>query len=82
MASCFNSHFSFTPNWNKVFQTNTSGQQNFCGSVFLEEIFTNSTNALAGKGLRTSLNHHLQPIYILQALNMGTRTSHLGQEVG
>ena len=33
---------------------NTSGQQNFCESLFLEEIFMNGTNALAGKGLMYS----------------------------
>ena len=51
MTSCFNSHFSCTPNWSKVFETNTSGQQNFCESVFLEGIFMYGTKALAGKGL-------------------------------
>ena len=52
MTSCFNSHFSYTPNLSKVFETNTSGHQNFCETLFLEETFTNGTNALAEKGLK------------------------------
>ena len=51
MTSCFNSHFSRTPSWSNVFETNTSGQQNFCERLYLKVIFTNGTNALAGKGL-------------------------------
>ena len=51
MTSCFNSHFSCTPNWSNVFETNTSGQQNFSERLFLEAVFTNGTNALTGKGL-------------------------------
>ena len=54
MTSGFSSHFSCTPNWSQVFKTNTSGQQNFCESLFLEEMFMNGTNALAGKGLMYS----------------------------
>ena len=52
MTYCFNSRFSYTPNWSKVFEKNTSGQQTFCESLFLNEIFMNGTDALAGKGLR------------------------------
>ena len=52
MTSCFNSHFSCTPNWSNVFETNASGQQNFSERLVLEANFTNGTNALAGKGLK------------------------------
>ena len=52
MTSCLNSHFSCTPNWSKVFKTNTAAQQNFFERLFLEADFNSSTNALAGKGLR------------------------------
>ena len=50
MTSCYNSHFSCTPKWSNVFETSTSGQQNFSERLFLEAIFANGTNALAGKG--------------------------------
>ena len=53
MTSCFNSHFSCSPKWSNVFKTNTAGQQNFSERLFLEAVFTNDTNALAGKGLTT-----------------------------
>ena len=53
MTSCFNSHFSCSLNRSNVFETNTSGQQKLLSErLFLEAIFTNGTNALAGKGLR------------------------------
>ena len=37
--TCFSSHFSCTPNLSNVFEMNTSGQHNFCESLFLEESF-------------------------------------------
>ena len=52
---CFNSRFSCTPNWSKVFEGTLLGQQNFCESLFLEEVFTNCTNAWAGRGLKEQL---------------------------
>ena len=52
MNFCFSSHFSCAPNWSKVFKTNTAGLQDVSERLFLNEIFTNGTNALAGKGLR------------------------------
>ena len=51
MTSCFNPHFSCTQNWSQVFETNTAGQQSIPERLFLKAIFTNGSNALAGKGL-------------------------------
>ena len=51
MTSGFNSHLSCTPKWSKGFETNIDGQQIFSERLFLGAIFTNGTNALAGKGL-------------------------------
>ena len=53
MTSGYNPHFSCTPKWSEVFETHTAGQQSFSERLFLEAIFTNGTNALAGKGLKT-----------------------------
>ena len=52
MTLCFSSYILRTPIWSKVFETNTSGLQNFCESLYLEESFMNGTNALAGKWLK------------------------------
>ena len=43
-----------TPNCSKVFETNTAGQKNVSERLLLDKIFTNSTNVLAGKGLKLS----------------------------
>ena len=51
MTSCFNSHFSCTPNRSKLFETNSAGKQNFFEKLFFKAVFTNGTNSLAGKGL-------------------------------
>ena len=59
VTSCLNSYFSCTPNWSKVFETNISGQQNLCESLFLEEIFTNGTKALTGKRVKHVINLRL-----------------------
>ena len=53
MTSGFNPHLSCTPKWSKGLETNSAGQQIFPERLFLGTIFTNGTNALAGKGLST-----------------------------
>ena len=54
MTSGYNPHFSCTPKWSEVFETNAAGQRSFSERLFLGAIFTNGTNAFAGKGLNVN----------------------------